>query len=178
MQFKIEPSPMVIASALVGPSTGWPGCEPAAAHVGFPASGFRGDLVLGDVLLPHGFRHTEKPRCCRSSIAASRPEDNRSLGDVRPQPLFKTYHCLRSAGLLDERGSWGRADQPPYRDRPDLELCIPAARPAQKMADRNASQQSKPVLLHDVLTMPTHVGQFSASRRMRARSRARADGPS
>src|SRR5947207_15815628 len=43
-------------------------------------------------------------------------------------------------------------------DRPDLELCIAAARPAQKVADRNASQQSEPVLLDDVLTMPALRG--------------------
>jgi hypothetical protein len=43
-------------------------------------------------------------------------------------------------------------------DHPDLELCIAAARPAQKVADRNASQQSEPVLLDDVLTMPTLRG--------------------
>src|SRR5437763_167012 len=43
-------------------------------------------------------------------------------------------------------------------DRPDLELCIAAARPAQKVADRNASQPSEPVLLDDVLTMPALRG--------------------
>src|SRR5947207_10288076 len=47
-------------------------------------------------------------------------------------------------------------------DRPDLELCIAAARPAQKVADRNASQQSEPVLLDDVLTMPALRGSRQA----------------
>src|SRR5438552_15654520 len=30
-------------------------------------SGFRGDLSFAMARLPHGFRHTERPRCCRSS---------------------------------------------------------------------------------------------------------------
>ena len=38
---------------------------------------------------------------------------------------------------------------------PDLELCAAAARPAQKVPDRNASEQREPVLLDGVLTMPT-----------------------
>src|SRR5437764_10386287 len=50
MQFKIEPSPMVNASALVRVFNGLARLpEPAAPHVGLQPTGFRGDLVVGDV---------------------------------------------------------------------------------------------------------------------------------
>ena len=66
--------------------------------------------------------------------------------------------CLRSAGLLDETASCAALTSRRTEDCPDLDLCIAAARSTQKVADRNAAQQSETVLLDDVLTMPTLCG--------------------
>ena len=72
--------------------------------------------------------------------------------------LIAGDRCLRSVGLLYEPLAGAALISRRTQDHSDLELCIAAARPAQKVADRNASQQSEPVLLDDVLTMPTLRG--------------------